>query len=279
MNRKIINYLQLLLTVALVVFIAAKAGDFLDQVDWQVITSNQPTIIVAGLIFVGGYIVLAWHWLVVCRIIDPAVNPKQWLAFFASQPYKYLPTSFFTFSSRANFAYKFGMSLKHSSEAQLIENLNLIGSALVIGVILLLLNTFIWLGIFTIIIVGLVCAFIWNQQSLKIPKTKIILDLRKWLKSLIVASLGWLIIGLGFFVMVVGLEGRFEPLLSIAASNLATGLGILAVFAPGGIGIRELVFHYLSFASGTILIWRLTTFIVDIAIGIWAGWAISRSQR
>jgi hypothetical protein len=279
MNKKIINYLQLLLTVILIVFIVAKAGDFLEHVDWQTIANNWPTIIIAGLIFMGGYVVLAWHWLAVCRIIDSKVNPKQWLAFFASQPYKYLPTSLFTFSSRANFAYKFGMSVKHSSEAQLIENLNLIGSGLAIGGILLLLNTQILLGIFTIIIIGLACALVWNQKSLKIPKTKFVLDLRKWLKSVAIVSLGWIIMGLGFFVMVIGLEGRVEPFLSIAASSLATGLGILAFFAPGGIGIRELVFHYLSFASGTILIWRLTTFTVDIAIGAWAGWAISRSQR
>lgn len=279
MNRKIINYLQLLLTVVLVVFIFAKAEEFLDRVDWQVITDNWPAVIFSGLIFVCGYVVLALHWLKVCRIIEPNASSKQKLAFFASQPYKYLPTSFFTFSSRANFAYKFGMSVKHSSQAQLIENLNLIGSALIIGGILILLNTQIVLGLFVIIIASLACVLLWNQRSLKLPKTTFVLDLRQWLKSLAVVSLGWLIIGLGFFVMVIGLEGRVEPLLSIAASNLATGLGILAVFAPGGIGIRELVFHYLSFASGTILIWRLTTFTVDIVIGAWAGWAISRSQR
>lgn len=279
MNKKVINYLQLLLTVVLVVFIFAKAGDFLERVDWQVIADNWPAVILAGLIFVCGYVVLAWHWLRVCRIIEPKVSPKQWLAFFASQPYKYLPTSFFTFSSRANFSYKFGMSVKHSSQAQLIENLNLIGSAFAIGGILILLNTQFILGLFVIIIAGLACLLLWNQKSLRLPKTTFVIDLRQWLKSLAVVTLGWLIIGLAFFVMVIGIEGRVEPLLSIAASSLATGLGILAVFAPGGIGIRELVFHYLSFASGTILIWRLTTFTVDIVIGAWAGWIISRNQR
>lgn len=278
MNRKIINILQILLTIALVVFIIFKAGDFFQQVDWQVITDNWLIIIISGLIFLCGYIFLAWHWLVVCRLVDSKTNSKQWLAFFASQPYKYLPTSIFTFSSRANFAYKFGMSLKHSSEAQVIENINLIGSALVIGGILLLISTYFWLGLAAVLLAILFCIAVWYKRSIKVPILQLTIDLRDWLKTLSVVSLGWLIIGLGFFVIVSGLEGRSVPFLAIAASNLATGLGILAFFAPGGIGIRELVFHYLSFASGTILIWRLTTFTVDIVVGTWAGWIISRRR-
>lgn len=278
MNKKIINYLQLLLTVILAVFIIFKAGDFLERVDWQVIASNWPIIIISGLIFLCGYILLAWHWLAVCRIVDNKTNPRQWLAFFASQPYKYLPTSIFTFSSRANFANKFGMSLKHSSEAQVIENINLIGSALAMGGILLLLSTYPWYGLAATLLAAMFCALVWQKRSIKVPKLNLTIDLRDWLKTVAIVSLGWLIIGLGFFVIVMGLEGRFVPVLAIAASNLATGTGILAVFAPGGIGIRELVFHYLSFASGTILIWRLVTFTVDIVVGAWAGWTISRRR-
>lgn len=279
MNRKLVNYIQLLLTVLLVVFIIAKAGDFLDQVDWQVIVSSWPFILIAGGIFVCGYIVMAKHWLAVCRIVDPKSSSRQTLAFFASQPYKYLPTSLFTFSSRATFASKLGLGLKQSTEAQVIENVNLIGSSLLSGIILLLFIYNFLIGTAATVIVAAACAAIWHKKSIKIPLIKYNLDLRDWLKSFSIAAFGWLIIGFGFFVITSGIEGRFEPILAIAASDLATGLGILAVFAPGGIGVRELVFHYLSFASSTILIWRLTTFIVDIAIGIWAGFAISRSQR
>ncbi len=279
MNIKLVNYIQLLLTILLVVFIVAKAGDFLDQVDWQVIVSSWPFVLIAGAIFVCGYIVMAKHWLAVCRIVDPKASSNQTLAFFASQPYKYLPTSLFTFSSRATFASKLGLGLKQSTEAQIIENINLIGSSLLSGIILLLFIYDFLIGTAATVIIAAACLAIWHKKSIKIPLIKYNLDLRDWLKSLSIAAFGWLIIGFGFFVITSGIEGRFEPILAIAASDLATGLGILAVFAPGGIGVRELVFHYLSFASSTILIWRLTTFVVDIAIGIWAGFAISRSQR
>lgn len=279
MNKKLINIIQLILTILLVVFIVAKAGDFLEKVDWQLIIDSWPFVLIAGAIFVCGYVVMAKHWLAVCRIVDPKASSSQILAFFASQPYKYLPTSLFTFSSRATFASKLGLGLKQSTEAQVIENINLIGSSLVSGLLLLIFIYNIWLGLVLSVVISIVCAAIWYKKSIKIPLIKYNLDLRDWLKSLSIAAFGWLIIGFGFFVITSGIEGRFEPILSIAASDLATGLGILAVFAPGGIGVRELVFHYLSFASSTILIWRLTTFIVDIAIGIWAGFAISRSQR
>lgn len=279
MNKKLVNYIQLILTILLVVFIVAKAGDFLDQVDWQLIIDSWPFVLIAGAIFVCGYIVMAKHWLAVCRIVDPKASSNQTLAFFASQPYKYLPTSLFTFSSRATFASKLGLGLKQSTEAQVIENVNLIGSSLLSGIILLLFIYNFLVGTAAAAIVVAVCLAIWHKKSIKIPLIKYNLELREWLKSLAVAAFGWLIIGFGFFVITSGIEGRFDPILAIAASDLATGLGILAVFAPGGIGVRELVFHYLTFASSTILIWRLTTFIVDIAIGVWAGFAISRSQR
>lgn len=279
MNKKLLNIVQLLLTVALVVFIVIKAGDFFKKVDWQVISSNWPVIFAAAGLFVVGYIFLARHWLLMCRLVDKNTSSKQWLAYFASQPYKYLPTSLFTFSSRATFAAKFGMSLKKSTEAQLIENVNLIGTALGIGITLLVLINSFLLGLGLVAAQAILCLLLWKQKSLTIPKVNITLDLRKWIISLSVVTAGWVIIGLGFLLMVMSLENRFEPVLAIAANNLATGLGITAIFAPGGIGVRELVFSYLGFASGTILIWRLTTFTVDIVVGIWAAWAISRSQQ
>lgn len=279
MNKKLINIIQTILTIALIVFVVLKAGDFFKHVDWSAVAGSWPAILFSGALFVCGYLVLAWHWAYVCKMIDSKASDRQWLAFLASQPYKYLPTSLFTFSSRAMFASKFGMSLKQSSEAQLIENLNLVGSSLVIGSLLLLLNYNFFIGLLAAMVVATICLLIWNQRSIKIPKINLKLDLTKWFKSLVIVTLGWFIIGFGFFVMVIGLEGRVDLILSIAASNLATGLGILAVFAPGGIGVRELVFHYLSFASSTILIWRLTTFVVDILFGAWAGWVISRSRR
>lgn len=279
MKNKLINYFQLLLTVLLVIFIVSKAGEFMSQVDWQAIASSWVFILIAGGFFVCGYIIMANHWLAVCRIIDPKSSNKQTLAFFASQPYKYLPTSLFTFSSRATFASKLGLGLKQSTEAQVIENVNLIGSSLISGAVLLLFIYNFWLGLLATVVIAAVCGTIWYKKFIKVPFTKYNLDLRKWLKSLAIVSLGWFVIGFGFFVITSGIEGRFEPILAIAASDLATGLGILAVFAPGGIGVREFVFQYLTFASGTILIWRLTTFVVDIVIGICAGLAISRSQR
>lgn len=277
MNKKFLKYLQLLLTIALIAFIVLKAGDFFRKVDWQVIADNWLMVVLSGVLFVCGYLFLAWHWLAVCRLVDSKTSSKQWLAFFASQPYKYLPTSIFTFSSRANFAAKFGMSLKHSTQAQVIENFNLIGSALITGVILLLLLTNILLSLVITLAVIAVVLLLWHQKSLVVLKLPI--DLRKWVSSLGIVTVGWLVIGLGFFVLALGLESRFEPILAIAASNFATGLGIIAFFAPGGIGVRELVFSYLLFASGTILIWRLTTFTVDIVVGAWAIWTISRSQK
>lgn len=278
MSKKLLNYIQIALTIALIVFIFLKAGEFFEKVDWNAIANNWPSVIVAGAVFALGYVFMAQHWAFVCRIITPKTGKKQWLAFFASQPYKYLPTSIFTFSSRATFAKRLGMDFRQSTEAQVLENINLIGTAIIIGFLFLLMQYNFLYALVAIAAAGLLCATIGAKGTITVPKLKVTIDLKKWLFSLAIVSAGWLIMGLGFFILVIGLEGRIEPVLSIAANSLATGFGITAVFAPGGIGVRELIFSYLSFASGTILTWRLTTFVVDILVGIWAGWTISRQK-
>ena len=278
MNKKLLNYIQIALTIALIVFIFLKAGEFFEKVDWNVIANNWPSIIIAGVFFALGYVFMAHHWAFVCRIITPKTGKKQWLAFFASQPYKYLPTSIFTFSSRATFAKRLGMNFRQSTEAQVLENINLIGTAIIIGFWFLLLQFNFLYALAVIALVRLVGLAIWTKDTITVPKLKVAIDLKKWLISLTIVSAGWLVMGIGFFILVFGLENRVDPVLSIASNSLATGFGITAVFAPGGIGVRELIFSYLSFASGTILIWRLTTFTVDILVGIWAGWAISRQR-
>lgn len=278
MNKKLLNYIQIALTLALIVFIFLKAGEFFEKVDWNAIASNWPSVIIAGVIFTLGYVFMAQHWAFVCRIITTKTGKKQWLAFFASQPYKYLPTSIFTFSSRATFAKRLGMDFRQSTEAQVLENINLIGTAIIIGFLFLLLQYNFLYALALTVLAGLIGLAVWTKDTVTIPKLKVTIDLKKWLVSLSIVSAGWLIMGLGFFILVVGLENRIEPVLPIAANSLATGFGIMAVFAPGGIGVRELIFSYLSFASGTILTWRLTTFVVDILVGVWAGWTISRQK-
>lgn len=280
MNKRIIlTVIQVILSIALIVFIFFQAEEFFSQVDWSQFVEHWLAVIVSGLFFLCGYFFMALHWQKVCQLFETDINKKQWLAYFASQPYKYLPTSIFTFSFRAVYAKKLGLNLKKSSEAQLVENANLIGSSLTLGLLFFVLATNILYGVIIAIFLTIVVGLLWQHKTFIIPIVSLKLDLREWLKSVSIVSFGWIVMGLGFYILSLNLESKVDILTAIAANSLATGFGILAVFAPGGIGIRELVFSFFMYASTTILLWRLTTFVVDIVVGVFSIWAISRSQK
>ncbi len=268
-----------MLTVALVVFIFVQAETFFSKVRWSIVVDNWVSIVVAGILFLVGYMFMALHWYRVAKMIDSTTKKKQWLAYFASQPYKYLPTSFFTFSFRAVYAKKLGLNVRQSSEAQVIENANLVGSALVLGMICAVYITNVMFGcIFTLLIAMVIC-ILWIQKKFDVPFVSKQLDLRLWLKTVAIVSCGWVVMGLGFSVVSSAIELKTDALVAVAANSLATGFGIIAVFAPGGIGVRELVFSFFAYSSTTILIWRLTTFVVDIVAGAVSIWMIERSQK
>lgn len=103
-KQRLLQVLQITLTLSLVIFIALKAQVFLENVEWSRIPGVWPNIILAAIFFAMGFCVLSHHWLLVAREIVPGITSRQRLAFFASQPYKYLPTSFFTLSFRALYA-------------------------------------------------------------------------------------------------------------------------------------------------------------------------------
>jgi hypothetical protein len=49
----------------------------------------------------------------------------------------------------------------------------------------------------------------------------------------------WLLWGGGFFLLCAGLSDQMFPFSTLFCFPLATTLGILILFAPGGLGIRE----------------------------------------
>ncbi len=278
-KKNILRSIQIVLSIALVIFIALQAETFFSKVTWSVVADRWINIIAAGVLFLIGYMFMALHWYRVAKMIEPKAKKSQWLAYFASQPYKYLPTSFFTFSFRAIYAKKLGLNIRQSSEAQIIENANLVGCALVVGMLCAIYATNLLFGCIFTLLIGMVIYILWMQKKFDLPFVSRQLDLRAWLKTIAIVSCGWVVMGLGFLVVSSAIELKTDVLVAVAANSLATGFGIIAVFAPGGIGVRELVFSFFAYASTTILIWRLTTFVVDIVAGAVSIWMIERSQK
>lgn len=239
-------------------------------------------LLIIGVTFlVTYYVIMSIHWKMLCQVIDETTNQKQWLAYYASQPYKYLPTSLFTFSFRAKYAKALGMGVRKSSTAQLIENFNLIGGALGLTIIMLAFQHGRLLGMTVVLSSFLVIFALWrrNEVRIRFKKTNVNLYLRKWLPTFILAMIGWLAAGAAFYFISRIFPSPPSILLAIAANSAAFALGILAVFAPGGIGVRELVFAYFSVEGSVIALWRLVTLMLDVMLGAVAILGINRLTK
>lgn len=67
-------------------------------------------------------------------------------------------------------------------------------------------------------------------------------------------------------------------MLLIAANSIAFSLSILAVFAPGGIGVREAVYSFFSIAAVTVISWRILVFVMDFLVGIVSIFLIKKAK-
>ena len=167
---------------------------------------------------------------------------------------KYIPGGIWHFVGRFG-VYKInGLSSKASTRAMILENIWLLGSAFATGIIGVFLTRF-------DLIAGLL--HLPNQQGLAILFTALALGL--WVVILMIvhktmrrhtaenipnvfaiAGLGlllWTFIGSSFFVMFNELHLSAAPLF-IGGYAVSWAVGYIAVFAPGGLGVREAVLAF-----------------------------------
>lgn len=167
---------------------------------------------------------------------------------------KYIPGGVWHFVGRFG-VYKInGLSAKASTRAMILENIWLLGSAVATGVIGVFLTRFDlisellnlpnqqWLAIvFTILALGL-----WLLALALVHKA-----MRRYTKNdipsvFVVAGAGlllWAFIGGSFFIMFHEFPLSAAPLF-IGGYAVSWAVGYVAVFAPGGLGIREAVLAF-----------------------------------
>lgn len=273
-KKVLIKTASLILTAGLIVFSYFYISDLLSEVNIRNLTINPIFLILSFVLFGGFYIVFSHHWLLAVRQVNPKAPNAQKLAFVASQPYKYLPTSAFTFSLRAVYAKKLGLSFKDSTLAQLLENFSLIGVSLALFGILFAFRLNAMYGI----LVLLVCLgvegvlFLGNKTFIaNIGSHTATVRTRGLSIMFLVAALGWAITDVSLAMLNYSLGFGFDGVVSLmAANNLAFAASILAFFAPGGIGVREVIFETFMVLPVTILCWRIMTFMFDMVFGIGA---------
>lgn len=278
MSKRLLLVIQLVFFVAIVVFGIQRFQVLTDSVTPSLILRKPIHLSLSVACFLGFYALLACHWQLLTQKFVGKHHTRQWLAFFASQPYKYLPTSLFTFSARATYAKKLGLSVKASSVAQIIENANIVlAGILVVSLFLIFQTSILWGLIGTSLIALIICTVVLSPR-LMISRNNFQLSGREWIKLFILPIGAWLFAGLSFYILLAATGHNITVLSAIVANTLAITLGILAVFAPAGIGVREFVYAQFAVAATGIIFWRLLTLVVDFAVGCIAIYLIRRHK-
>lgn len=278
-KRHIFKLVSGLLTVGALVFGFRYFTRLVNEIDLSSLQVDHRLIVASAVLFIAFYALLSLHWNRICRRIG-GKEQKQQLSFLASQPYKYLPTSLFTFSFRAKYAKRLGMSVKQSSLAQLIENFNMLSTGLLVGAVFYLLNTGLYLilgSVFILVVAGAV--LIPSKISVGLKSKRITIIKKEQLADMAVAAAAWLVSGISFYVLAHGMTMEIGLHEALSANALAYVLGIFAFFAPGGIGVREWVFALFGIPNVPIVAWRILTFTADMVLGFSGVIAVYRNRK
>lgn len=248
-------------------------------VDWESPEKlDSRYLILSVFMFFVFYFLLSVGWQKVLSLYskDKEIIIPIRMSFFASQIFKYLPTSLFSFSSRIYFLKKVGINVAMSINAIILENAFIIISSLLV----FLLFSFNW-AISIIIIVSIIIGYyaylfllnmhnkgkvLFSKLLFFLPEEKI--SKKQYVSLWFIYIISWLFAGLSLYFLQFAIGETSVNIYSIVSfQSMSYSASILAIFAPGGIGVREIVLQKANLSDVSILIWRVGTFIFDIIVG------------
>jgi hypothetical protein len=239
-TRRVRLLAQLLLAAALV-FIVLRArslwhGSHIDwgDVDWAAL---------GGALVLGavGTAAGALIWLVILRGLG-AETERRWVwLFFQTQLGKYIPGSVWQYAGRTAVAGTYGLPVRTVAKSLPIEFVAAAIAAGATGAFLLG-----WWGAAIVVAAAIVLIVIERParaRALPVPTT---------IRATLLYVPAWLVLGASFWCCANGLVGASAEDLAFytGAFAIAWLAGLVAVYAPGGIGVREAVL--VAFLAGRI---------------------------
>ncbi len=154
-----------------------------------------------------------------------------------SQLAKYLPGGIWHFVGRAGYYHADGLPLRAVTHAMIVENLWLVFSAFMAGVSSLLLYYADGWRL-AVTLAGLIAVW-WAVLWLIRLRFSGRRDWRGSLETLGFQALIWALVGASLWAVLPALDGWRAGSLAIGAFCISWVIGYMALFAPGGIGVRE----------------------------------------
>lgn len=230
-------------------FFVVKALEAIARVPWERVQLSPLPLILSLVLLVVGYLILAFNWREVLLSLGQNIRLSDGVfAWTASQFGKYVPGTIWFAVGRSYLAKQKGVSNFHSGLSTVIESILMSVAALALG---LLATTSLATDVTGIVLyIGLailgvallyppVLRFIVTRAAKRFKITAPVkLRFRELYLLFSNYALAWLLIGLGFFFLLKSL-GLEAPILSGGSFVLAWAIGFLAVFVPGGLGVRE----------------------------------------
>ena len=270
-RSRYLRILQWAIIVAIFVFLGVMVWGNWNQVKDASFTFGVFPLLLSILIFVFSYLIQVWAWYLITLKLRIAISFRETLeSWFYSQLGKYLPGKVWLLLSRFYFYESKGKSKKAISVALYLETVSIIMAAGLMFLaaliffkevrpfytgrqsmwpILLFLSGFISLHprVLQKILNWVLIRFKREPISLSISYSNIL-----WI--LLVCIISWTVGGLGFYFFVDSVFPVAPQYILFLTGALAISsiLGLIAIFAPSGLGVREGVLIYLlSFMMAT----------------------------
>jgi len=266
-GRLRIRYLKIVqwaIVVAIFFFLGKTVWDHWNQVKDTPFTLRPFPFILSTLIFAFSYFIQIWAWYLITLKLEIALSPSETLkTWFYSQLGKYLPGKIWLFLSRFHFYESRGKSKKAISIALYLETVTLILAAGLIFLAALIFHRevrlfYAWGNPGWLILLFLLGLFFlhprvlqkilnWILIRFKREPVSLSLSYSDVLWILLVCILSWVIGGVGFYFFVDSVYPVAHPYILFLTGALAVSstLGLIAIFAPSGLGVREGALVYL----------------------------------
>lgn len=252
---KLLKWLKIAFGVLVVVFLAWYFWKNWDEFSDKIMNVNIGIFIFSMLFYFVYKITLASLWHYITKINDCSIKyEKAVTSYLYSILGKYIPGKVFMLAARLTYYKEEDAPLAKVTVCFFIENVcTLLGAAMLFIVSLFffpneLLNDYKWLTVLLIVaffvcihpkIINFFLRIIGKlfKKNLEIP-----MKYSQMLKVVLMFIGNWLIVGFGFFILTKSIYpevGWNEMLYCAGIWGVSAIMGILAIFAPSGLGVRE----------------------------------------
>ncbi|MGA2515012.1 MAG: hypothetical protein ABSG44_00515 [Thermodesulfobacteriota bacterium] len=249
---------------AIFVFLGKMVWDHWNQVKDAPFTLRPIPFVSSTLLFVLSYFIQIWAWYLITLKLRMALSARETLeGWFYSQLGKYLPGKVWLLLGRFHFYESKGKSRKTISVALFIETVTMIVAA---GLMFLVALVFFkevrpsyagrqseWLIlVFVLGLLSLHPRFLqkilnWTLVRFKRDPVSLPISYSDVLWILFVSIVSWVVGGVGFYLFVDSVYAVAPQYILFLTGALAISstIGLIALFAPAGLGVREGALVYL----------------------------------